>query len=255
LGQDLPSTTVKLGQHTYRALLDSGAAISVCSPIVYEQTPKHLRSKLKPRPDYLLYAVNGAKIGCLGECILRFRVGNSVVSHQFIVTPETHHKVLLGYDFLKEHKADLLSSVLPRTLVLNGEHIPLESQNYMSSLVRLKRKVVIRPYTTIIAPGKPNKLLTSGPSAGGTSILSKTMTNFLAEEPCIQMPDVAVTVKPNKDVPVLMFNNSGRHFKLRKGTVVGTLEAVGAQPVMEINLLNPSPGLGVSHQLYQYSFS
>ena len=229
-----------MGVHTYRALIDSGAATSVCHPSVYENTPKHLRSKLKPRPDCTLYAVNGAKLGCLGECTLRFRIGSSICRHKFLVTPDSQHMVLLGYDFLKEHKADLLASTNPRTLVLNGEHVSLESQAYMSSLVRLKKKVLLKPYTTIIAPGKPNKALTAGLQSESTFILSRVNTNFLADEPCIHMPEVAVTVKPGKDVPVLMFNNSGRHFKLRKGTVIGTLQSVGNQQVLEVNLLKPS---------------
>ena len=48
------------------------------------------------------------------------------------MTPDSQHMALLGYDFLKEYKAELLASTNPRTLVLNGEHVSLESQAYMS---------------------------------------------------------------------------------------------------------------------------
>ena len=238
-GDNLPSTIVTTGKLRFRALVDSGSMVSVAHIDVYKKFPKHLKSQINTNHNITMHAVNGGTLSNVGSCYLKFQIGKSVVRQKFLLTTQMNHQVILGYDFLKTHKVDLISSQTPHGILINVEYIELEEQNYISSLIRLKRNIVLKPYTASVTAAKhSNKFDTPIPAK--PYLISAIDTNFLNNEPGLEVPDCVVSISRGKSFPVLIVNHTARHFHLKKGTVVASLQPLEDNTINEVNLLEPN---------------
>ena len=80
-----------------RALVDSGAKVSLIQPTVYE----HLKKTVKlGKKKVSLKSVNGDKIEVKGAIDLSFKVGQNMLQHKFHVVKGINRKVFLGKDWL-----------------------------------------------------------------------------------------------------------------------------------------------------------
>ena len=85
-----------------KCLIDSGAAFSCIS--------KHLLGKLKPDADISKSSISSARGVCgevhevLGETVLQLKFGNFVIQQTFRIFQTIHAKMILGLDFLQNHK-------------------------------------------------------------------------------------------------------------------------------------------------------
>ena len=87
------SVSIKLGRRTYRALVDTGAEVSVMSDRVYRS--------LRPIPELQkrkvnLQAANGSPLHIDGLARLQIKIGNQVTPHDFFVIKNLNRNFILG---------------------------------------------------------------------------------------------------------------------------------------------------------------
>ncbi|GBM69153.1 hypothetical protein AVEN_229642-1 [Araneus ventricosus] len=93
---------VVLDGQLVRALVDSGASLSVIS----ETFRRQLKKLLFCSSQNLTFRVaDGNHVKPLGTCILRVTMQNQTQPFEFTVMPKCSHDVILGWDFLKASQA------------------------------------------------------------------------------------------------------------------------------------------------------
>ena len=96
---------INLGKHTSKALLDTGASISCLSEHVYRQSLKNI--EIMPSSLAHIVGVCGEVHRVLGQVTVPFRLDGIALEHTFQLFEKLHQPVILGMDFLRQHKAKI----------------------------------------------------------------------------------------------------------------------------------------------------
>ena len=96
---------INLGKHTSKALLDTGASISCISEHVYRQSLKNI--EIMPSSLAHIVGVCGEIHRVLGQVTIPFRLDGIALEHTFQLFEKLHQPVILGMDFLRQHKAKI----------------------------------------------------------------------------------------------------------------------------------------------------
>nr|VZI42587.1 unnamed protein product [Spirometra erinaceieuropaei] len=105
---------VRVDSHTTRALVDTGANVSL---VTIHKLPNHLLRHVDPLPaPRSLRAANGTAIPVSATVSLQLMIENARISHRFLVTPDGPWPIVLGLDFLEAH--DCVVHVRERQLTL-----------------------------------------------------------------------------------------------------------------------------------------
>ena len=88
--------------------MDTGSAVSLISTLLWDQLhEKFTRTKFKSK-----YVVaNGTTLPVKGSTELPIQIGGLDVLHHFIIVRTKVANILLGYDFLKTNKCDIMATV------------------------------------------------------------------------------------------------------------------------------------------------
>ena len=100
LAGDPKCISIQIGKQRYRALVDTGAEISIVS--------EKIVNRFFPRPNIAkttaaLYAVDGGKLKVAGQVTLEFKIGAKKFSHTFIIVRDLERPFLIGTDFMQKH--------------------------------------------------------------------------------------------------------------------------------------------------------
>jgi hypothetical protein len=95
------SCKVLIKNQPFRALIDSGADVSLLSADVYDKL-KLDKQELGP-PTVDLTTVTGDNIDVEGCQNISFCLGSQQYNHEFHVVNHIHAKVILGFDFITEN--------------------------------------------------------------------------------------------------------------------------------------------------------
>ena len=139
------SCLIKVQKHSYRALIDSGAELTLASHSVYDSL------KVKPKLQHknvLLQTVNGEPLKVDGCAEIAFEIGGMKTSHLFFIVKNMNRKVILGRDWLQQNGVRLYFDL--GRLRFNETYIPLQEDNHVSSVVRMQSKVTIKPQTAVV---------------------------------------------------------------------------------------------------------
>ena len=117
------------GRHFDDIIIDTGSAVSLISTLLCDQ----LSEKFTRNPVKSKYVVaNGTKLPVEGSSELPIQVGGLEVTHRFIIVPTDVANILLGYDFLKQNKCDIMTSV--KALVAGNVAVPTHSRLGITSI-------------------------------------------------------------------------------------------------------------------------
>lgn len=235
LGEDKASVLIEIFGQKYRALVDSGAEISIINKKITEHFPA---TELFRSTQITLRTATGNAITVVGEIDLRFRLGRKFLQHTFIVAENLTQNVILGRDCLKWHgmKIDFGKNVLQ----LQNENVPLESEAYLDSLVRVSKRTVLKPQTSSVVWGrfKGQKQLSKKTDFS----ISAINTGFTTLEPGVMVTNTVTRVSKQKKFPFLICNNTNKTIRLNRGNVVACVEEVSG----ECTPLNQVGGYGLS---------
>ena len=136
-----PNTiSIRIGSRICRALIDTGADVSVVHSKVFKS--------IKPRPDLIsksikLQTANGSRLKFKGETSLEFKVGEQRSRYDFFVVENLKRNVILGRDWLKKNQVGIYYDL--DALRFKGEYVALEEDKHIPSLVRLQSTLVLKP--------------------------------------------------------------------------------------------------------------
>ena len=152
------SIAVKIGGVRYKALLDTGAEVSIISSKLYNALPSKptlYQKKMK------LLAANGTSLKVEGVIQLELQVGSQCVSQECVVIKDLNRLMLLGRDWLRSYGVRLYFDL--GAIRINGEFIAMEEDIHISAIVKLAEDVTLKPqhiHLCIIEPKRKKKTRT-----------------------------------------------------------------------------------------------
>ena len=102
-----------------------------------------------------LQSVTGQSLKVDGCATLTLKVAGIKIEHTFVVVPKINRNIILGRDFLQQNQVRLYFDL--NKMRIKNSYVGLVADSYISSLVRLKKKVVMRPQTMVVCPAKLNR--------------------------------------------------------------------------------------------------
>ncbi len=217
--RDSSSILLRFNNWKVRSLVDSGADVSL---INHELVSTVDDIELWPSTETKLQGITGTPLRVHGKAELQIHVGKKPIKHMFYVVDNISPSILLGRDFLIQHKVKL--DFDKGQFHLQGQVVPLESDSYLASLVRLTSRKVLKPQTVVMCWGRFRNQKHIHPPTLCT--VTGIDTGFMNREPGLMVTNSVTRVRKNKAIPILICNNTNRTFTLEKGNVVARVEKV-----------------------------
>ena len=213
------SCLVYIGKTRWRALIDTGADISVMS----ERMHKKLRNKSGIKPvSQALQGAGGKPLKVKGVTNLSFQLGKKEYNQKFYVVKEASRNLILGIDFLKKNQARIYFDL--EKLRLNGEYIDLDRDIHIASVVRVDADVTLPPQSKQNMLGKMKKNPYFHP--GQLCEFQQDEKSWMKDEPGLLVANSVSILDKRSRCKVLLVNSTNKTYKIKKGSVIGTVSAV-----------------------------
>ena len=223
---------VVLGKQRFRALIDTGASVSIVSE--RSLTSKFHAQKILPA-SISLKTVSGQHLQVLGKIFLKLKVGNSLVSHWFHVVKGISNSFILGFDFISGNNVQLNFTPRENFMRIGHSRVRLTSAELVRSFVRLQHDVVLPAQTCNLVKGICKKALLSNDEEQNIGTVSQIATGFIAKEPGLMVANSLVRINNHKAIPLLIVNQTGKSIRLRKGNVIGLFNGVSDETIATID--------------------
>ena len=178
---------IDFGKQTSKALIDTGAQISCMSEHIYRKSFKNYEIRLSSLAN--IVGVCGEVHRILGLVTVPFRLDGVVLEHTFHLFEKLHQSVILGMDFLRQHKAkiDLEECTVSFKSTNYGEsrenneepsvcHISLgQEPRTCVGLARTVSSVIIEPHSECTLPVKISFSANSAPLVDDSVLLEPTV--------------------------------------------------------------------------------
>ena len=224
---DKCSCRINIKQHTFRALVDTGADVSLISEDVYNKIGKRELSE----SSIELSTVDGGVLTVLGEIVIEIQIGSQRRLHCFCVVRGITTNVILGCDFIAQNEIKLVfNKKAGNMLMIGSESIPLEYEQYMRSFVRLKENLKIPPQSSMMVNG----VCRGQGKKRSVCIIQQIQSGFLAKEPGLLVTNSVSNVRGNRPFPITIVNTTNKTFGLKKGNVVATVQSVSQEDISDL---------------------
>ena len=229
------SAQVSLHGRVVRALIDTGASVSLVSSRLVRSFPFTLSYSARQCPTVI--GVSGQALSCFGITSIPVVAANVPFLHDFVVAELFHHDVILGSDFFVTSGCiiDLSSSLLrigsecvPLDVVKSGvsQTAPAQSPGSPLSSPPLAESVracvssttVLQPQHAVLLP-----CTFSAPGSGDGVPLVTPLASFTAQYPTLSVSSPIVSAE---NVVVEITNWGDDSVTLYSGKNVGTVEFV-----------------------------
>ena len=220
------SCVIQLGKQRYRALVDTGAEVSLMHRRVFDKLKDgYVLGKQKVN----LQAVNGDRLQVDGCATIKLKLGGRNFHQKFYVVDGLNRNVILGRDWIVDNKVVLYFNEL-RSMKIGQVYVPLEEDIHISALVRAANTVVIKPHTAIVCRAKTQAVLDSG----GKQLcqISPTDRGYLSSEPGLELQKTVVEMRRDRMFPVLISNRTNKTFRVKRGSVIGKLEKLSEEHIV-----------------------
>ena len=178
---------IDFGKQTSKALIDTGAQISCMSEHIYRKSFKNY--EVRPSSLTNIVGVCGEVHRILGLITVPFRLDGIVLEHTFHLFEKLHQPVILGMDFLRQHKARIdleectvsfKSTNCSESRENNEEpsvcHISLgQEPKTCVGLVRTVSSVIVEPHSECTLPVKISFSANSAPLVDDSVLLEPTV--------------------------------------------------------------------------------
>ena len=251
------SCIIKIEGQKYRALVDTGASLSILASKVVEKMkskPKLLRKQVN------LHSVDGSRLESSGFCEISFKIGGNNINHTFCVSPSVTRNVILGRDWMIKfgvrlyydipslrikgvycplledaHIASIDTDKRLASLRLKDSFIPIDDDSVISSLLRLARPEVLRPQSVTKCLVK---VRTNLPNLRTGEIMVQDIDRgYMHSFPGLLVYN-AIAKATNGRAVVYILNQSGRYVNLKRGTIVARGASVSDGDIQAVNAEN-----------------
>ena len=206
-------------------LLDTGSALTILRRSIWDRC-KQPDDKLEPWNQQSLVGAEGTTLRVYGSTCVQWEVDGKEFSHNVAVVDPLTTEAILGLDFLKGCKIDLVSHQLTTS---DGQVIVLNSQDNNKKTPVLFVRVT--PNVKMPAYSEMEILADVGD-------LAQRNQTYVLEDINIQNSDVMVAcavIIPGESIPVRVMNPTDQPVTLYRGTRIAQLaeiEEVEDSPVM-----------------------
>ena len=194
---------------------------------------RRVYDNLKNKPKLLkkninLQSANGTRLQVDGCVNVNFRIGGTEVSQDFYVVRDLNRNMILGLDWLKQNNVRIYFDL--KSLRINGKTYVMEDI-HVASTVRMKNTCVLKPNTACVCYGKVrnNPDLPSGQSYD----ISEIDRGFLAKESGLKVINTVSCLNKNRTIPLLVVNETNRHFKLYRHGLMATISPVNDTKIVD----------------------
>ena len=203
---------------------------------------RRVYDNLKNKPKLLkkninLQSANGTRLQVDGCVNVNFRIGGTEVSQDFYVVRDLNRNMILGLDWLKQNNVRIYFDL--KSLRINGKTYVMEDI-HVASTVRMKNTCVLKPNTACVCYGKVrnNPDLPSGQSYD----ISEIDRGFLAKESGLKVINTVSCLNKNRTIPLLVVNETNRHFKLYRHGLMATISPVNDTKIVDAtSIIKNSP--------------
>ena len=217
-------------------LIDTGATESFISTQLFQRTDPKLRPTLR-HADRGFRQADGSELRVAGRVKLPIKIGGSAILHDVWVA-DVSDDVILGLDFLRENKCQLLWE--DECLTVGNFKVPLQKYPQEAAVcrVRVTEDVVVPPSSELLMECQVV-------SDGGDQPVWGVLQNreAVARDREVLVASALVHAQNNR-VPVRLLNLSPEAVVLRKGTDAATLEPIDSIAVLERQPVNQEPEEG-----------
>ena len=207
----------------FSALIDSGADVSCIDSNIFHKLNKNCISNFSTYYAHPLRGVSGQKLNIIGQATLYTRISGVKCTVVFKVIHNIGNRIILGSDFLSDHKIKL--DFEGNTMTFKNKVILLHNKYARNdiSLVAATTLTVIRPYSVQLVPVKPRRNLIKN-----TYTISPIDTcPLFLDQPGLTSPNILLEDCSNRnETKMIIENNTAYNFTVRKGAVIGLAERV-----------------------------
>ena len=222
------SCIVRIGGQRWRALIDSGAQVSLVDSTLFEELrKKNLVTKINRKAH--LQTANGQPLKVKGCVVMEFKVGQEQLKHQFFVVQGLSRKIILGKDWLTDNGVRLYWDL--GTLRVGRSYVTMEEDLHIARVVRITTDTVITPQSVTICPAR-TKGFTVGPDM--LYEVRAVTQGFLGNEPGLLISNTVIKSRDVGKFPIMIVNSTNKTYKVRKGCVIAQIHQVPIEGVVNI---------------------
>ena len=214
---DTPMCHVAIGGRGTKALVDSGADVSIMSKAMFDKLdPRNVFSFTKSRRP--IASATGQSMKNVGEATLELRIESFKEYHSFLIVDGLNGDAMLGSDFLAKYGVKL--DFEKKTLRIGKMMVQLKPQRierHVSSLVRAKNRVYVAAQTAVECPAYVNRI-----EMVDQNCLIHPLDNAptLSEDPGLVVMDVVAKPDKHRRVPVRIVNMTNHPYVIEHGQVI-----------------------------------
>lgn len=208
------SYLLKIQGQSIRSLLDTCADISLIHKKIFKKLknkPKIIRDKPK------IQSQSGGALSVEGYIDLPFTLGKQSLTQKLYIVDGINRNMILGRDFLKQNGVRIYFDL--GYLRIGKTYIRLEEDFHISCILRLTRKIRIKPKTVSLCTVRLNKGFNI--QRPGLIKISGLNSGYLSKEPGLIVGETIAKVSNPRKVPIMLINQSDKFFHFRRGTVAG----------------------------------
>ena len=203
--------------------------------LIHKRVYQALKNPPKLIKKYVnLQSVNGNPLDVVGCVNICFQIKNVTLSHSFYVVGNMNRNIILGHDWLVQNGVRLYYDL--GCLRIGQMYVPLEEDIHIASIVRVKTKTIIKPQTAnvCLATIKNNSEL----NQHKIFQISQIDTGYISSEPGLMLSNAVIKIDNTRQFPIMIVNNTDKTFTLRRGCIIGKIEAIQEESISSINSIN-----------------
>lgn len=196
---------------------------------MFDSLPFQPRINRKDIP--FLQAANGNSLTSIGSVELTFRISGLDMTQKFYVTDGLNRNMILGRDWMTRYSVRLYFDL--GLMRINGKtYTELKEDIHISSIVRTTKKLTIKPNTVTVCRGKVNN---NFPIEQIDFVEVHNIDNeCLLDDPGVYIKDSVCAVRQSRNIPIIIVNQSNRHYKIPRGHIVGRVTPTETTEICEI---------------------
>ena len=206
----------KFEKQKYRALIDSGAEVSLIHYTVFKslkQAPKLHKKHVN------VQSVSGSYLTVKGYAEMEFELKGENLKHKFYVVDNMNRNLILGRDWMIDDKIRIYYDL--GCLRTGNTYVPLLEDMHISSVLRLTADIDLKPQTSTIVHAKAR----NHPNFPVSEIcqVKATEKGIIGQEPGLLVANSVGKLNKNRRIPICLVNNTNKFHRIKRSSVVGTL--------------------------------
>ena len=218
---------VKIQSVKTSMLVDTGANVTILNTNYIKALEKSNCPEIH-KVNKTLVTATGESSPFYGKAVVTIQLGKNILTHEVLIA-DIKYDAILGMDFLKDHKCDLLLS--KNSLLINKEEVKCftlaQKSEFSCCRISVRDYTVVPPGSEIIVPGIP----IDNP-CNHTCAIVEPCQNFVKHKGLLVAKSVVDLT--NGVVPLRFVNITDTHCVINKNTIAAVCE-----PIQENEIVYP----------------